>query len=153
MSNDSPTIDISLPGVSIAVVATLWNAPIVDKLVEGAISAIELAGASFEEFRVAGAFELPLLVSESLKTYDAAIALGVVIRGDTAHFDYICTSVTDGLTEVVLKAGKPVGFGVLMVETLEQALQRVEPNNNKGKESAEAVLLSLKQLSELRGSA
>jgi 6,7-dimethyl-8-ribityllumazine synthase len=94
-----------------------------------------------------------LLVSESLKTYDAAIALGVVIRGDTAHFDYICTSVTDGLTEVVLKAGKPVGFGVLMVETLEQALQRVEPNNNKGKESAEAVLLSLKQLSELRGSA
>lgn len=151
MSNESPTIDINLPGVSIAVVATLWNAPIVDKLVEGAVSRIQEAGATSQEFRVAGAFELPLVVLESLKTFDAAVALGVVMRGDTAHFDYICSSVTNGLTEVVLRSGKPVGFGVLMVDNIEQALERTGPNNNKGKESAEAVLLSLKQLNDVRG--
>lgn len=151
MSTESPSIHVSLPGATIAVVASLWNAPIVDKLVEGAIGSIESADASYKEFRVSGAFELPLVVAECLKTFDAAIALGVVLRGDTAHFDYICTSVTNGLTEVVLKAEKPVGFGVLMVETIEQALERIEPRTNKGKESAEAVLFSLKQLSDIRG--
>lgn len=151
MSKETPSITISLPGASIAVVATLWNAPIVDQLVTGAVSALETARASYKEFRVSGAFELPLVVAECLKTFDAAIALGVVIRGDTSHFEYICTSVTNGLTEVVLRARKPVGFGVLMVENVEQALERIEPNNNKGKESAEAVLLSLKQVSDIRG--
>jgi 6,7-dimethyl-8-ribityllumazine synthase len=102
-------------------------------------------------FRVSGAFELPLVVAQSLKNFDAAIALGVVIRGDTAHFDYICQSVTDGLTRVVLDERKPVGFGVLMVENEEQALVRCHKDNNKGAESAEAVLLSLQKLLEIKG--
>lgn len=153
MSAESPSVRVSVPGASIAVVASLWNAPIVDKLVEGAISSIESADASYKEYRVSGAFELPLVVFECLKTCDAAVALGVVLRGDTAHFDYICMSVTNGLTEVVLKTEKPVGFGVLMVETIEQALERIESHNNKGRESAEAVLLSLKHLTDIRGSA
>lgn len=150
MSHQSPLINVSMPNARVAIVSTLWNDVIVHQLVEGAKASLQASSASFQEFHVAGAFELPLLVSECLQTFDAAIALGVVIRGDTAHFDYICTSVTNGLTQVVLETRKPVGFGVLMVETIEQAQMRSQPTNNKGKESAEAVLLSLKQLAELK---
>lgn len=150
MSLNGPTINLQMPNIRIAIVSTLWNEDIVHLLVEGAKSSLQMSSASFEEFQVAGAFELPLLVSECLKTFDAAIALGVVIRGDTPHFDYICASVTNGLTQVVLESHKPVGFGVLMVESIEQAQIRSQPENNKGKESAEAVLLSLKSLAELR---
>lgn len=151
MSSQAPRIEVTLPHMRIAIVATLWNENIVDQLIDGAQDVLGEASMETHVFRVSGAFELPLVVAQSLKNFDAAIALGVVIRGDTAHFDYICQSVTDGLTRVVLDERKPVGFGVLMVENEEQALVRCHKDNNKGAESAEAVLLSLQKLLEIKG--
>lgn len=143
MSSDGPSIQLQMPNARIAIVASLWNREIVDELIAGASEALTVAAASYEVVRVAGAFELSLIVKNCLKDFDAAVALGVVIRGDTAHFDYICQSVTQGLTQVSIEAEKPVGFGVLMVENEQQAWDRCQKDNNKGKESAEAVLLSL----------
>lgn len=150
MSNESPAIALQLPGARVAIIAALWNKDIVDRLIDGAVASLEAASANYDIIRVAGTFELSLLTKRCLKEYDAAIALGVVIRGDTAHFDYICQSVTTGLTQISLEVEKPVGFGVLMVDSEQQALDRSTKENNKGKESAEAVLLSLQQLSKLR---
>ena len=146
MSSDGPRIQVQMPNARIAIVASIWNKEIVDELIVGASEALTDASASYEVVRVAGAFELSLIIKNCLKDFDAAIALGVVIRGDTAHFDYICQSVTQGLTQVSFEAEKPVGFGVLMVENEQQAWDRCLKNNNKGKESAEAVLLSLSYL-------
>lgn len=150
MSSDSPSIQVQLPNTRIAIVASLWNSEIVDELIVGASEALDEASASYEVVRVAGAFELSLMIKNCLKEFDAAIALGVVIRGDTPHFDYICQSVTQGLTQISIDVEKPVGFGVLMVENEQQAWDRCQKNNNKGKESAEAVLLSLAQLLKLK---
>lgn len=143
MSSEAPSIQLQMPNTRIAIIASIWNREIVDELIKGASEALTDAAASYEVVRVAGAFELSLIVKNYLKDFDAAIALGVVIRGDTAHFDYICQSVTQGLTHVSLEAEKPVGFGVLMVENEQQAWDRCREGNNKGKEGAEAVLLSL----------
>lgn len=151
MSTKSPRIEISNTSAKIAIIASLWNEEIVAQLIAGAEDTLSLASVEYETFRVSGAFELPLLCSRALERFDAAIALGVVIRGDTPHFDYINKAVTDGINRVILDSKKPIGFGVLMVEDDRQALERVQPNNNKGKESAEAVLLSLEQLRKVEG--
>lgn len=145
----------------VAIVATNWHRRITDGLVAGAQKALRHAGvSSWRTVRVPGAFELPLGVQGVLgrgesdavagesdavagETVDAAVALGVVIRGGTPHFDYVCRGATDGLTRVGLDAGKPVGFGVLTCDTEEEALDRAGlpgSSSDKGAEAAEAVL-------------
>jgi 6,7-dimethyl-8-ribityllumazine synthase len=132
-------------GLRVAVVATRWHARVTDGLVEGASRA--LAECHVEDtalLRVPGAFELPVAAKAlAQQRYDAVIALGVVIRGGTPHFDYVCRAVTDGLTRVALDAGIPIGFGVLTCDTEEQALDRcglAGSGEDKGREAAMAAV-------------
>ena len=131
----------------VAIVASRYNHLVCRRLADGAARRLaELGCEQVDEVWVPGAFELPLAVQALAEggRYDAAVAIGVVIRGDTAHFDYVCRSVTDGLSEVGLSTGLPIGFCVLTTETVEQALVRAvvegEPGRNKGAETAEVVV-------------
>lgn len=130
----------------VAILATRWNVDIVDALVAGARRALREWGVPAEnavEIRAPGAYELPLAAQALIASgrFDAVIALGAVIRGDTPHFDYVCEGCARGLMDVQLKTGRPVAFGVLTVDTVQQAYDRSGPgNDNKGCESAAAAL-------------
>jgi len=131
-------------GMRVVVVATQWNARIVDSLVDGALRAAADAGATAEVVRVPGAFELPLgALAAARAGCDAVVALGVVIRGGTPHFDYVCRAATDGLLRASLDTGVPVGFGVLTCDTEQQAVDRSGlpgSREDKGREACEAAL-------------
>ncbi len=112
-------------GLTLGIVATRWHAELVDHMLNRAIEAGEAAGvAHITVARVDGAVELPVLAQALAHRFDAVGALGVVVRGDTAHFDYGCRSVTDGLTRVALDESTPVAHGVLTVDNLDQARAR-----------------------------
>jgi 6,7-dimethyl-8-ribityllumazine synthase len=130
----------------VIVLASRFNEFVVSGLVKGAVSAWEQHGgkaADLTVVRVPGAFELPVIarrVAESGK-YEAIVALGCVIRGDTAHFEYVAGECARGLQNVAVETGIPVVFGVLTTETVEQALQRAAPGgSNKGGEAMETAL-------------
>ena len=131
-------------GLSVAIAATRWHTKITDQLVSRALQAAEDAGcADTTVVRVAGAIELPVVVQELARHHDAVVALGVVIRGGTPHFEYVCDSVTDGLTRVALDESTPVGNGVLTTNTEEQALARAglpESVEDKGYEATVAAI-------------
>lgn len=112
-------------GLVLGVVATRWYPELTDRLLERAVAAGKACGvAELVTVRVAGAVELPVVAQALARRCDAVVALGVVVRGQTAHFDYVCRSVTDGLTRVALDASTPVAHGVLTVDTLAQAVDR-----------------------------
>lgn len=150
--------DISLrpgcgDGFRIAVISASWNAEITDRLHGHAVSTLRQLGAAVDDWRVAGCVELPVAVAEALKTHDAVVATGCVIRGETAHFDYVCQSVTEGLTRVSLDHGRPVGNGVLTVENEAQAVARsgVEgATEDKGADAARAALHTLLVIRDIR---
>jgi 6,7-dimethyl-8-ribityllumazine synthase len=133
-------------GLRIALLAARFNAEITDSLVEGAIRALLTQGAhsaDVETIRVPGAWELPQAAARAVSTgrYDAIVALGCVIRGETPHFDYVCTEATLGLGAVARSAQIPVAFGVLTTDDLQQARARAGAGpDNKGYEAAMAVL-------------
>ncbi len=135
------------------VVMTRWNEEIVTGLLNGAKQALATAGISEDRIRmvrVPGAFEVPLAcrAAASRSDCDAVIALGAVIRGDTPHFEYVAGECTRGIGEVALRTGKPVAFGVLTVNTEEQALARCGDNEeNKG---AEAAMSAIEMVNLLR---
>ncbi len=137
----APKLEIDASGLQIAVLATTWHANITDGLLAGAERALKAAGNSeYEVWRVPGAFELPLAAKYAIEAgADVVIALGVVIRGDTPHFDYVCNAATDGLTRVQLDSGVPIGFGLLTVDTEQQALDRAGLPGSKEDKGAEAV--------------
>ena len=117
-----------------------------DGLLAGAERALQAAGNdTYEVWRVPGAFELPLAAQKAIDSgADVVVALGVVIQGDTPHFDYVCKSATDGLTRVQLDSGVPIGFGLLTVDTEQQALDRAglpDSREDKGAEAVEAAVL------------
>jgi 6,7-dimethyl-8-ribityllumazine synthase len=112
-------------GLRLGVVATRWHSDLTDQMLDRALAAAKACEADdVVVARVAGSVELPVVAQALARTCDAVVALGVVIRGDTAHFDYVCRSVTDGLTRVALDASTPVAHGVLTVDTIEQARDR-----------------------------
>lgn len=120
---DLSTVDAG--GLRLGVVATRWHGELVDHMVDRAQAAAKACGVvDVAVVRVAGSVELPVVAQALARRCDAVVALGVVIRGATAHFDYVCQSVTAGLTRVALDAATPVGHGVLTVNTLEQARER-----------------------------
>ena len=120
---DLPTVEAA--GLTVGIVATRWHAGLVDHMVDRAEAAAKACGvADVVLVRVAGSVELPVVAQALARRLDAVVALGVVIRGETVHFDYVCRSVTDGLTRVALDESTPVAHGVLTVDTLEQARQR-----------------------------
>jgi 6,7-dimethyl-8-ribityllumazine synthase len=139
---DLPVVDAG--GLTLGVVGTRWHGELVDHMVERAAAAGKACGvAAVEVHRVAGSVELPVIVQALARRCDAVVALGVVIRGQTAHFDYVCDSVTAGLTRVALDEGTPVAHGVLTVNNLEQARDRAGlegSTEDKGWASAIAVL-------------
>jgi len=141
-------------GFRFAIVASRWNDFISSRLVEGALDALERLGAEekqVEVFRVPGAFEIPLLalrLAESEK-FDAIICIGTIIRGQTPHFEYIGRAVSDGLQHVALETGIPVGFGVLTVDTVQQAMERSGESGNKGSEAAMTALAMIHVLREI----
>jgi 6,7-dimethyl-8-ribityllumazine synthase len=139
-------------GLRVAVVAAQWHTVVMDGLVDGALRALTDAGvADVDVVRVPGSFELPVAAARIAPTHDAVVALGVVIRGDTPHFDYVCQAATMGLTDVSVRTGTPVGFGVLTCDTEEQALARAGlpgSREDKGHEAATAALATVIALQE-----
>ncbi len=136
----------------IGIVVSRWNSSITEKMLNGALKVLKGNGVIDENIVVTkcpGSFELPLAVQSLMQTkkLDGIIALGVVIRGGTPHFEYVCDAVTQGILEVNLKFGKPVSFGVLTTDDVKQALDRVGDEGNKGGEAALALLemISLQQ--------
>ncbi len=139
--------DIEVPrseGLRLAIVATRWHTRITDNLLARALEAAAEAGVEEPTVvRVAGAVELPVVVQALARDHDAVVALGVVIRGGTPHFEYVCDAVTAGLTRVALDESTPVGNGVLTCDTEEQALARAgfpDSVEDKGVEATSAAL-------------
>ena len=149
---DVPEMDAS--GVSLAIVASTWHATICEALLEGARRVAGDCGVTDPTvIRVHGAIEIPVIAQELARTHDAVIALGVVIRGETPHFDYVCDAVTQGLTRVSLDAAIPVANGVLTTENEQQAVNRAGlPGSaeDKGAQAAAAALSTALTLRDLR---
>jgi 6,7-dimethyl-8-ribityllumazine synthase len=122
----------------------MWHEKIAEGLLAGALRVVESAGCSYSVVRVPGSFELPVLAKAALdKGADAVVALGVIIRGGTPHFEYVSSAATMGLTDVALATGKPVGFGVLTIDDEQQGIDRAGfegSSEDKGAEAAEAAL-------------
>jgi 6,7-dimethyl-8-ribityllumazine synthase len=142
-------------GLRVAVVATRWHPVVTDGLVAGALRALADCGVEDHAVvRVPGAFELPVAAKAlAQQRYDAIVALGVVIRGGTPHFDYVCRAATNGLSRVALDTGVPVGFGVLTCDTEEQALDRAglpDSSEDKGREAVMAAVDTALLLRKLR---
>lgn len=144
------------PGLRVTVVAGTWHTQIAEGLLAGALRYLEAASATVAVVRVPGSFELPLACQRVLAgDADAAVALGVIIRGGTPHFDYVASATTDGLTRVALDSGKPVGFGVLTVDDEQQGLDRAgleDSLEDKGAEAADAAVRLALSLREPSGS-
>ena len=145
MSGDgAPEIITDGTGLRITIVAGRWHEAITDGLLVGARRVLEASGAEVTEVRVPGSFELPVVSKAALDAgADAVVALGVIIRGGTPHFEFVSDAATSGLTQVAILTGKPVGFGVLTLENEQQGLDRAGlpgSKEDKGAEAAEAAL-------------
>ena len=150
---DQQPVDCS--DLRVAVVAASWHEQVMDGLLDGALRACpDYRVADPKVVRVPGAFELPVVAAElAFQGYDAVVALGVVIRGGTPHFDFVCNAATDGLTRVSVDHRIPVGFGVLTCDNDEQALDRAGlagSSEDKGHEATAAALLTARTLRDLR---
>lgn len=150
---DQAPVDCS--GTKVAVVAASWHTQVMDGLLAGAERALaDYRVTDAEVVRVPGTFELPVVAAELAgRGFQAVVALGVVIRGGTPHFDYVCSAATDGLTRVALDHTVAVGFGVLTCDTEEQALDRAGlPGSaeDKGAQAAAAALSTALTLRHLR---
>ncbi len=139
----------------VAVVAASWHEQVMDGLLAGARDALTAYSVTDRsEVRVPGSFELPVVAKALAERHDAVVALGVVIRGGTPHFDYVCSAATDGLNRVALDTGVPIGFGLLTCDTEQQALDRAGlegSSESKGYEATAAALLTARTLRQLRG--
>lgn len=149
----APTITVQAPGLKVAIVAASWHTTVMDGLVDGAQRGLAEAGVTDVTLvRVPGTFELAGACSALADRFDALVALGVVIRGGTPHFDFVCQGATVGLTEVAVRTGKPVGFGVLTCDDEQQALDRAGlPGSaeDKGHEAATAAVATVMALREV----
>ena len=151
----SPDLDVDGRGLRVTIVAGSWHDEITNGLIAGATRTLESAGAEFSLVRVPGSFELPVACKAALEAgADAVVALGVIIRGGTPHFEYVSSAATDGLTRVALDTGKPVGFGVLTLDDEQQGLDRAGlpgSKEDKGREAAVAALATANLLRSMRG--
>ena len=141
-------------GMRVTVVAAQWHERVMRDLVTGALRAVEEAGAQASVVRAVGSFELPVLAAAAARGgAEAVVALSVVIRGGTPHFDYVCRAATDGLSRVALDTGVPVGFGVLTCDDEAQALARCGgpgSDEDKGYEAAYAAMSTALTLAAMR---
>jgi 6,7-dimethyl-8-ribityllumazine synthase len=145
------TLIVDGRGINVVIVAGTWHDEISNGLLAGAERALTKAGATFSVVRVAGSFELPLACQVALQQgADAAVALGVIIRGGTPHFEYVSDAATSGLLQVTLSTGKPVGFGVLTLDDEQQGLDRAGLPGSKEDKGEEAALAALQSVHTLR---
>lgn len=149
---EMPVLDAS--DLRLAIVASTWHDKICDALLAGALQVATDSGIDDPTVvRVLGAIEIPVVAQELARNHDAVVALGVVIRGETPHFDYVCDAVTQGLTRVSLDASTPVANGVLTTNTEAQALDRAglpSSAEDKGAQAAAAALTTALTLRDLR---
>jgi 6,7-dimethyl-8-ribityllumazine synthase len=152
----APRVDETVDGtgLEVVIVAGTWHEQITDGLIAGAQRALDAAGATARLVRVPGSFELPVASKAALEAgADAVVALGVIIRGGTPHFEFVSSAATDGLTRVALDTGKPVGFGVLTLDDEQQGIDRAGlpgSKEDKGFEAADAALRTALLLRGLR---
>ncbi|MDZ7715925.1 MAG: 6,7-dimethyl-8-ribityllumazine synthase [Balneolaceae bacterium] len=134
----------------IGIVVAQWNSFITDPLLNGAIDVLKSKGYTEEQIIVVhcpGAYEISLAAQKLLQKVDGVIALGAVIQGDTPHFDYVCTAVNNGIAKLNLNTNKPVSFGILTTDNVDQARERAGLIGDKGNKGAEAALALLDMLS------
>jgi len=150
-----PILDTDGTGLKVTIVSGLWHHAIADGLLAGARRVLEASGAEISEVQVPGSFELPVAAKVALDSgADAVVALGVIVRGGTPHFEYVSAAATDGLTRVALDTGKAVGFGVLTLDDEQQGLDRAGlagSQEDKGAEAADAAVRTAAVLRQLRG--
>ncbi|MBC7550987.1 MAG: 6,7-dimethyl-8-ribityllumazine synthase [Cellulomonas sp.] len=144
----APSSHVDGTGLRVTIVAASWHTVVMDGLLAGARRALTAAGVTdVREIRVPGSFELPIAASRAAHHgADAVVALGVVIRGGTPHFEYICAAATQGLSDVALRSGVPVGFGLLTCDDEAQALDRAglpESHEDKGAEAVQAAIATV----------
>jgi 6,7-dimethyl-8-ribityllumazine synthase len=152
----APVVEpVDAAGLTLGIVVTTWHAELTDSLLARALEAARASGvAEPTVVRAPGAVELPVVAQALAERHDAVVALGVVIRGGTPHFEYVCDAVTAGLTRVALDASRPVGNGVLTCDTEEQARDRAGlpgSTEDKGWEASIAALATALTLRDLRG--
>lgn len=146
MSGQGAPTDQPVPngaGLRVAIVASSWHEEVMTGLIGGAVALCAQARVSMDVIKVPGSFELPVVAAQCAKTHDAVIALGVIIRGGTPHFEFVAGAATDGLTRVALDSGKPIGFGLLTCDNETQALDRAGlagSTQDKGREAAAAAI-------------
>ncbi|GLW63100.1 6,7-dimethyl-8-ribityllumazine synthase [Actinomadura rubrobrunea] len=138
-------------GLTLGVVCTRWHPRVTDRLLERALAAAKACGVAEPVVaRVAGALEIPVVAQQLARDLDAVVCLGAVIRGETAHFDYVCDSVTAGVTRVALDESTPVGNGILTCDTMEQALDRSGLPGSREDKGWEATVAALDTALTLR---
>lgn len=152
----APDLAVRAPGARVAIVASSWHTEVMDGLIGGAERALADAGVTKVEIvRTAGSFELPLVSQACARAgFDVVVALGVIIRGGTPHFEYVSAATTDGLNRVALDTGTPVGFGLLTCDDDDQARDRAGlpgSREDKGREAAEAALATWVTVRDLTG--
>ncbi len=149
----APDLTADGSGLTVAVVAASWHERVMDGLVDGAVRGLAECGLTgVPVHRVPGTFELSVACARLAPVHDALVALGVVVRGGTPHFDHVCAGVTSGLTEVGVRTGVPIGFGVLTCDDEAQALDRAGlpgSREDKGREAALAAVSTAVTLAPL----
>jgi 6,7-dimethyl-8-ribityllumazine synthase len=148
----APTNDFDASGIQVAVIAASWHEQVMDGLIAGALRAADQMGAVVQVWRVPGSFELPLVVQEAASSgkFEAVVALGVIIRGGTPHFEYVSSAATDGLNRVALDTKVPVGFGLLTCDDEAQALDRAGLSDSREDKGAEATFAAVSTALVLR---
>ncbi len=147
-----PELDTDGTGLTVTIVSGLWHHRIAEGLLAGARRVLAASGAEVTEVQVPGSFELPVASKAALdRGADAVVALGVIVRGGTPHFEYVSAAATDGLTRVALDTGKPVGFGVLTLDDEQQGLDRAGLPGSREDKGAEAAKAALATAIVLRG--
>jgi 6,7-dimethyl-8-ribityllumazine synthase len=147
----SPDLQVDGSGLRVAVVAAQWHTRVMDGLLAGARRGLADAGVTdVTVVRVPGSFELPVAAVRLARDHDAVVALGVVIRGGTPHFEFVCQAATEGLTRVSVDTGVPVGFGVLTCDDEQQALDRAGLDGSREDKGHEAAIAAVATAATLR---
>ncbi len=146
--------DLTIKNKKIAIVAARFNSFVVEHLISGAKEALLKSGTketNIELYYVPGAFEIPLALKKAVNTgkFDGIVALGAVIRGGTPHFEYVAGECVKGISQISLESEIPIAFGVLTVDTVEQAIERSGSSENKGAEAAESVIRMISLIEKL----
>ena len=149
MAGNSPQIKVrSLPHAKVAIISSSWHLDLCNDLVAGAQRALaEASITQIEMIYVPGSFEIPLASQMAFeKGFDAVVAVGLVLKGETPHFDYVCQGVTQGILDVSLKFSKPIGFGVLMCNDMEQAIARSGVSGSKEDKGYDSAIAAIELL-------